>query len=155
LEKRFSNRVQFTASYAYSKLRSFNYTRDFTNPFAFPGYSGNDRPNIFTFSAVGDLPLGFNGGLIASFESGAPLTVTIPGSNNSDLNGDGTNNDFLPGTGYNTVNRDVSLSDLRKLVDQYNSQFAGKPAPRGGTFPTIALPANVKSLGDSFQSYDM
>jgi hypothetical protein len=155
LEKRFSNRVQFTASYAYSKLRSFNYTRDLTNPFAFPGYNGGDRPNIFSFSAVADLPLGFTGGLIATFESGAPLTVTIPGSNNSDLNGDGTNNDFLPGTGFNTVNRDVSLSDLRNLVNQYNAQFAGKPAPRGGTFPTVALPSNVESLGDSFQSYDV
>jgi hypothetical protein len=155
LEKRFSNRVQFTASYAYSKLRSFNYTRDFTNPFAFPGYNGGDRPNIFTFSAVADLPLGFTGGLIVSYESGAPLTATIPGSNNSDLNGDGTNNDFLPGTGFNTINRDVSLSDLRKLVDQYNAQFAGKPAPRGGFFPAVTLPANVESLGDSFQSYDL
>jgi hypothetical protein len=155
LEKRFSNRIQFTASYSHSKLRSFNYTRDFTDQFAFPGYSGADRPNIFAFSAVADLPLGFRGGLIASFESGAPLTVTIPGSNNSDLNGDGTNNDFLPGTGFNTVNRDVSLSDLRKLVDQYNAQFAGKPAPRGGLFPAVALPPNVNSLGDSFQSYDV
>jgi hypothetical protein len=155
LEKRFSNRYQFTASYAYSKFRSFNYTRDFTNPFAFPGYSGGDRPNIFSFSAVAELPLKFNAGLITTLESGAPLTATIPGSNNSDLNGDGTNNDFLPGTGFNTVNRDVSLSDLRRLVDQYNAQFAGQPAPRGGLFPAIALPANLESLGDSFKSVDI
>jgi hypothetical protein len=154
VEKRFTNRYQFTASYAHSQLRSFNYTLDLTNPFAFPGFSGADRPNTFTFSGVADLPLGFRAGLIVSLASGAPLTVTIPGSNNSDLNGDGTNNDLLPGTGFNTINRDISASDLRKLVDQYNAQFAGKPAPRGGTFPTLALPANF-NLGDSFQSHDV
>jgi hypothetical protein len=154
LEKRFSNRYQFTASYTYSRLRGFNYGRDFTNPFAFPGFSGADRPNTFIFSGVADLPWGFTGGLITSFESGAPLTVAIPGSNNSDLNGDGTNNDFLPGTSLNTVNRDVSASDLRALVDQFNAQFAGKPAPRGGLFPQLSLPSNF-DLGDSFKSIDV
>jgi len=154
LEKRFTNRYQFTASYAYSRLRGFDYDRDLTNPFAFSGYGSADRPHIFSFSGVAKLPLGFQAGLIMTFESGAPLTVVIPGSNESDLNGDGTNNDPLPGTGFNTVNRDVSISDLRRLVDQYNAQFAGKPAPRGGLFPFVSVPQNFESLGDSFQSYD-
>jgi hypothetical protein len=101
------------------------------------------------------MPLGFRAGLIVSFESGAPLTVKIPGTTSSDLNGDGTNNDVLPGTSFNTLNRDIGISDLRRLVDQYNTQFAGKPAPRGGTFPQLALPANLQSLCDSFQSYDV
>ncbi|HEU0183704.1 MAG TPA: TonB-dependent receptor, partial [Blastocatellia bacterium] len=155
LEKRFSNRYQFTAAYAYSRLRGFDYDNDLTNPFAQPGYGSADRPHIFSFSGVADLPLGFRAGLIVSLESGAPLTVKIPGSNNSDLNGDGTNNDLLPGTTYNGVNRDISLSELRRLVDQYNAQFAGKSAPRGGTFPLVSLPSNIGSLGDSFQSYDL
>jgi hypothetical protein len=154
LEKRFSNRYQFTASYAFSRLRGFDYGRDLTNPFAFPGFGSADRPNIFSFSGVADLPLGFRAGLIASFESGAPLSVTIPGNNESDLNGDGTNNDLLPGTGFNTVNRDIGASDLRRLVDQYNAQFAGKTAPRGGQFPQLTLPSKF-DLGDSFQSYDV
>jgi hypothetical protein len=157
LEKRFANRYQFTGSYAYSRLRGFDYDNDLTNPFAQPGYGSADRPHIFTFSGVADIPFGFRAGLIVSFESGAPLTVTIPGTTSSDLNGDGTNNDVLPGTSFNTVNRDISLSDLRRLVDQYNTQFAGKLAPRGGTsgtFPQLTLPANLQSLGDSFQSYD-
>jgi len=96
-----------------------------------------------------------------SLESGAPMTVRIPGVTalNSDLNGDGTSNDLLPGTGFNTVNRDISASDLRRLVDQYNSQFAGKPAPRGTAqkpsfFPTLALPSNF-DLSDSFQSTEV
>jgi hypothetical protein len=154
LEKRFTNRYQFTAAYAYSRLRGFDYDSDLSNPFALRGFGGADRPHIFTFSGVADLPLGFRAGLIVSFESGAPLTVTIPGTNESDLNGDGTNNDLLPGTSFNTVNRNLSVSEVRQLVDQFNAQFAGKPAPRGGTFPTLILPSNF-DLGDSFQSYDV
>jgi hypothetical protein len=158
LERRFTSRYQFTASYAYSRLRGFDYDLDLTNPFAFSGFGSADRPHIFSFSGVADLPLGFRAGLIMSFESGAPMTVRIPGvtSLNSDLNGDGTSNDVLPGTSFNTVNRDISASDLRRLVDQYNAQFAGKPALRGGQtpFPTLALPSNF-DLGDSFQSTEI
>jgi hypothetical protein len=156
LEKRFTNRYQFTASYAYSRLRGFNYGLDLTNPFALSGFGSGDRPHIFSFSGVANLPLGFKAGLIMSYESGAPLTVRIPGatSTTSDVNGDGTSNDLLPGTSFNKVNRGISASDLRGLVDQYNAQFAGKAAPRGGLFPTLALPSNF-DLGDSFQSHEV
>lgn len=154
LEKRFSQRAQFTASYAYSRLRSFNYTRDIASPFAFPGYAGADRPHSFTFSGLMDIAWGFKAGLIVTYESGAPLSASIPGSNNSDLNGDGTNNDYLPGTGFNLLNRDINTEELRQLVAQYNQSVAGKAAPRGGQFPVIALPTNF-DLGDSFQSHDL
>src|SRR5262245_13891342 len=158
LERRFTSRYQFTASYAYSRTRGFNYDLDLTNPFAFSGFGASDRPHIFSFSGVADLPLGFRAGLIMGFESGAPMTVKIPGVTalNSDINGDGRSNDLLPGTGFNTVNRDISASDLRRLVDQYNSQFAGKPALRGSNLfiPRLALPSNF-DLGDSFQSTEV
>jgi hypothetical protein len=158
LERRFTNRYQFTASYAYSRLRGFDYNADLNNPFGVFGFGEADRPHIFSFSGVADLPKGFRAGLIMSLESGAPMSVKIPGVTalNSDLNGDGTSNDLLPGTSFNTVNRDISRSDLRRLVDQYNAQFAGKPAPRGigNVFPTLALPSNF-DLGDSFQSTEV
>jgi hypothetical protein len=161
LERRFTSRYQFTASYAYSRTRGYDYDLDLNNPFAFSGFGSSDRPHIFSFSGVADLPLGFRAGLIMSFESGAPMTVKIPGVTalNSDINGDGTSNDLLPGTGFNTVNRDISASDLRRLVDQYNTQFAGKPAPRGTAqkpafFPMINLPSNF-DLSDSFQSTEV
>ena len=153
-EKRFSQRYQFTASYALSRLRSFNYGRSLTDPFAFPGFSGADRSHIFAFSGVIDLPLGFRVGLITTYESGAPLSVSVPGANNTDFNGDGTNSDYLPGTGFNTVNRDIDRDGLRQLVAAYNQNFAGKTAPRGGAFPTVTLPSSF-DLGDSFQSHDL
>jgi hypothetical protein len=159
LERRFTNRYQFTASYAYSRTRGFDYDLDLNNPFALSGFGSADRPHIFSFSGVAELPLGFRAGLIMTLESGAPMTVKLPGGTSlgSDLNGDGTSNDVLPGTSFNTGNRDISASDLRQLIDQYNAQFAGKPSPRGGLanpFPTLALPSNF-DLGDSFQSTEV
>ncbi|MEY3283643.1 MAG: hypothetical protein RIR86_1656, partial [Acidobacteriota bacterium] len=70
------------------------------------------------------------------------------------LNGDGTNNDFLPGVGWNELNRGINASELRSLVDQYNASFAGKAAPRGGLLPRVTLP-NDFSFSDSFQSHDV
>jgi hypothetical protein len=136
-------------------LHSFNYGRNQTNPFAYYGFSGGDRPHVFAFSGLAEMPWGIRAGVIVNYESGAPLSVSIPGSNNSDLDGDGTNNDYLPGTGFNTVNRSVNASQLRKLVDDYNTNFAGKNAPRGGQFPRLAALPTDFSLGDSFQSHNL
>lgn len=154
LEKRFTDRYQFTASYSWSRTRGFDYTRDLTNAFAFPGFTGSDRRHSFVFSGLVRMPWGINASLIATYESGAPLSATLPGANNSDLNGDGTNNDFLPGVGWNELNRGIDADQLRSLVDAYNQQFAGKNAPRGGQFPGIALPSSF-DFSDSFQSHDL
>ena len=154
LEKRFTDRYQFTAAYTWSRMRGFDYGRDISNPFAFPGFQGGDRRHSFVFSGLARLPWGINASLIATYESGAPLSAVIPGANNSDLNGDGTNNDFLPGVGWNQLNRGIDAAGLRALVDQYNSGFAGKTAPRGGLLPRITLPSDFR-FSDSFQSHDV
>ena len=153
LDKRFAQRFAFTASYAFSSLKGFDNTRDLTNWFGNPGPLGPDARHIFSFSGVADLPSGFQAGLIANLSSRNPFSAMLAGLANSDINGDGTNNDLLPGFGWNQGNRDLNESDLQALVDAYNQTMAGTPAPRGGTFPTITLPANY-SFGDMFQSYD-
>jgi hypothetical protein len=154
LEKRFTDRYQFTAAYTWSRLRGFDYNRDIANPFAFAGFQGGDRRHSFVFSGLAKLPWGFNASVITTYESGAPLSAVLPGTNNSDLNGDGSNNDFLPGVGWNQLNRGIDVDGLRSLVDQYNSQYAGKAAPRGGLLPRVTLPSDFK-FSDSFQSHDL
>ncbi len=153
LDKRFSRRYQFTASYALSSLKGFDYTRDLTNWFGNPGPVGGDARHIFAFNTLVDLPYSFRASLIANLSSRGPFSATLPGTASSDLNGDGTNNDLLPGFGWNQGNRDLSVSDLQALVDAYNTNFAGKVAPRGGTFPRVTLPSSF-DFGDMFQSYD-
>jgi Carboxypeptidase regulatory-like domain len=153
VDKRFSNRYAFTGSYSFSSLKGFDYTRDLTNWFGNPGPLGNDARHIFAFNSTIDLPRGFQAGFIANFSTRSPFSVMVPGSAESDINGDGTNNDLLPGFGWNQGNRSISESDLQALVDAYNQNFAGQPAPRGGTLPTLTLPSSY-GFGDLFQSYD-
>ena len=160
LDKRFSRRFAFTASYALSSSTGFPTSlstppfRQLTNLFGDPGPIDRDARHIFAFNGVVDLPKGFQVGFIANINSRGPFSPTLPGTSNSDINGDGTNNDLIPGFGFNQGNRSLNESDLVKLVTSYNQNFAGKPAPRGGLFPTVTLPSSFK-FGDAFQSYDM
>jgi hypothetical protein len=154
LDKRFAKRYAFTGSYAFSSLKGFDYGRDLTNWFGNPGPLGNDARHILSFNSVVDLPRSFQVGLIANFSTRSPFSATLPGLAESDFNGDGTNNDLLPGFGFNQGNRSINESDLQALVDAYNQNFAGQPGPRPNTiFPTITLPASYQ-FGDLFQSYD-
>jgi hypothetical protein len=64
----------------------------------------------------------------------------------------------LPGMGYNDF---ISQSDLQRLVDQYNANYAGKLTPAGQAgitpnqkFPTITLPSHY-NLGHNFTSQDL
>ena len=154
LDKRFARRYAFTASYALSSLRGFDYTRDLNNLFGNSGYLNADARHVFALNSVVDLPYGFQAGFIANLNSSQPFSATLNGlPADTDINGDGTGNDLLPGFGFNKGNRGISVSDLRKLVDAYNQNFAGKTTPRGGTMPTVTLPSNYQ-FGDIFQSYD-
>lgn len=155
LDKRFSRRFAFTASYALSSLKGFDYTRDLTNPFGTPGPLGNDARHIFAFNSVIDLPWSFRASVIANFNSRSPFSLVLNGlAVDTDVDGDGTGNDLLPGFGFNQGNRDISESDLRALVDDYNQNLAGRTTPRGGTLPRVTLPASF-DFGDIFQSYDL
>ena len=154
LNKRFAKRYEFLASYALSSLTGFNYGANALNRFGNPGPLGSDTRHLFNFSGSVQLPWDILVSLNAHYESRPPLSFTLPGSANSDLNGDGTNNDLLPGTTYNQGNRGISEGDLRKIVDAYNQNFAGKAAPRGGSFPAIVLPTKY-SFGDIFQTHDI
>ena len=154
LDKRFARRYAFTASYALSSLRGFDYGRDLNNLFGNPGFLGGDARHIFALNSTVDLPYGFQAGFIANLSSRSPFAATLNGlPADTDVNGDGTGNDLLPGFGFNKGNRGVSESDVRALVDAYNQNFAGKTTPRGGTMPTVTLPSDFQ-FGDIFQSYD-
>jgi hypothetical protein len=164
LDKRFSNRYLFTASYALSKFTGFNGVNNYNNFFETDGYVGSDRRHKFTFSGVMELP-SYGGdnkfvraitnvwqvSLIAQAVSKPPLTVSIGGI---DHDGDGNSFFALPGTNVNTFGRNVDKTYLTKLVADYNASFPGKVTPRGQTYPTITLPASFDN-GDTFHSHDL
>jgi carboxypeptidase family protein len=87
LEKRFSNRYQFRASYTLSK--AFNYANDDQIPFSNGpvnpaniqleyGPTPNDRRHYFTFSGAVELPYGFQLAPILTLASGVPMDILLP-----------------------------------------------------------------------------
>jgi hypothetical protein len=157
VDKRFSKRYQFTASYALSGLTGFFTGENETNWFGNHGYLDADARHRFTFSAVVDLPKGFQASLIAVVVSKPPFDARLPST--IDLFGDGSSiagngGDTLPGLQVNSLGRGTSQKDLFNLVTAFNQNFAGKKDARGATIPTLVLPQTF-SFGKNFQSEDI
>ncbi len=87
LEKRFSNRYQFRASYTLSK--AFNYANDDQIPFSNGpvnpnnvqleyGPTPNDRRHYFTLSGALELPFGFQLAPLVTLASGVPMDILLP-----------------------------------------------------------------------------
>jgi hypothetical protein len=167
LDKRFSNRYQFTASYAFSQYKGWNGIIDNDNLNASYGFQGSDRPHRLTFSGIWELPY-YNGGqefvrrlvngwqlsTIHQMVSSPPLNPTI----GVDLTGNGVSTLVLPGAGYNGFGRNIDESHLRALVDDYNKKYptsvTGKRTPQNQVVPSITLPAVIDN-GDAFFSTDL
>ncbi|MBA3355992.1 MAG: carboxypeptidase regulatory-like domain-containing protein [Pyrinomonadaceae bacterium] len=160
LEKRFSRRTQFLASYA---LGSFKGTNGLGGA-AFPGTGFNndnwsdnygplptDLRHTLNLSGFVDLPWQFQVSFSVSAYSRPPFSAYVSGI---DFNGDGTQNDLLPGTKVNQFNRGLGKDDLRRLVENYNQEFAGKLTTSGEIAPRVTLPANY-SFTDSFFTQDL
>ncbi len=164
LDKRFSNRYLFVASYALSKFVGHNGIINLDNLYEADDYQGSDRTHRFTFSGLMETPKygGDSGvmkallntwtvGMISQFVSKPPLTVSVGGV---DFDGDGINTVILPGAKFRSFGRNVDKAQLQQLVDQFNTNFAGKTTVRNQTIPRIVLPS-VFDNGDTFISTDM
>lgn len=159
LDKRFSNRYQFTASYALSSLTGFflkgGTPEDADKWFGTSGPLSADAKHRFTFSGLVNLPWGIQTSLITVLSSKAPFDARVGGT--VDLDGDGQGGDTLPGLKINDLGRGTGRSDLFTLVGQFN-QNVSKPTCNA-TFTTctispLVLPPNF-TFGDTFQSEDV
>ena len=160
LEKRFSRRSQFLASYALGSYKGTNgpggnqfpgtgFNND--NWFESNGPLPTDLRHILNLSGVIDLPRKFQVSFSVSAYSRPPFSVYVSGM---DFNGDGTQNDLLPGTRVNHFNRGFGKDDLARLVENYNQRFAGKLTAGGQIAPRLTLPANY-SFNDNFFTQDL
>ena len=155
-EKRFSGRTQFLASYAYSSNVGFagNPAGNVLNQddwFESYGPLDRDLTHILNVSAIVDLPWKLQLGFNSSYYSKPPFTVSVSGM---DFNGDGTDGDALPGAKVNRFNRGLGKEDLRRLVEEFNRNFAGKFTPRNQLIPTITLSAEYE-FGDNYVTQDL
>ncbi len=157
-DKRFSNRYLFTASYAYQDSKSIlDVTQNLNDYFA---TYGPDLPrHNLNISGIVDLPWDFQVSVLSSYISHSPVNPVISGFDATGTNAVGGGGYTpLPGHGFSGF---LSKTELRKLVDQYNSTLAGTLTPAGEAglianqrFPVITLPKDFE-LGDIFSSQDV
>lgn len=122
---------------------------DFDNYNHYFGPSALDRTNQFSFGGVFNLVHGFQLSLIAHADSSLPQTLTLsPGPERvpstaqifqSDLTGDGTDGDVLPGTNLGSFGRSVNAGNINKYIDAYNSKYAGQLTPAGQALVSAGL----------------
>ena len=155
-------RLDVAISYTLSRYRSnlaepngsggdyslMNVAEDYNHPhLGHWGASGLDRTHQLTFTPIADLPHGLRLAMIAHLASPLPLSTYVPQQNGggvageifrSDLSGDGTVGDLLPGTFLGSTGK-YSTSNLTKAIAYYNTNFAGKLTPAGETLATSGL----------------
>ena len=150
LDKRFSKRYLFTASYALTNNHGINGINNMDNYFSTWGPQGGRH--LLNLSGLIDLPWGFQVGVISSMASKGPLMPTVTGV---DLDGDGTTSEPLPGLDWNCFNRGCGKDDLRTAVAAWNAKYpAGSKDARGSAIPQLTLP-NDFEFGDNFSSQDV
>ncbi len=156
-DKRFSHGWQLLGSYAYSRNAGNNFGNGFDNdnPLANHGPLDRDIRHILNLSGLVQLPLRFQLAFVVTYNSKAPFSAFLGSLQGGlDLNGDGTRGDLLPGTKVNQFNRGLGKEDLRRLVDEFNRNYAGKKDALGGDIRSITLPANFE-FGDRLLTHDL
>src|SRR6185295_14385172 len=154
LDKRFSHRYLFGASYALANRRTINSITGFPIPNLdnyFESYGPAGAQHILNVSALVEIPWNVQLGIISAMSSRGPVMPTMA---NVDLDGDGTSTTPIPGVSFNCFNRGCDEADLAQAVTQFNQQNAGKRDARNQVIPQIALPATYE-FGDSFSSQDV
>lgn len=148
LQKRFSNRYTFNASYTLQK--SFNFSNDDQIPFQVPplnpnnlrldkGPPPNEERHRFTFNAVFDLPYDFQLSPIYTLASDVPFDIQLP----PDIGGT-----RIPALQRNAGGRTFRTgSQLNAFINEFNT---GRPLAS-----RLPLVRDDLELGDSFQSADL
>lgn len=158
--------LSLEASYSLSRFNGMATDQDFiTNATDFDninhyyGPSSLDRTDQFSFGGVGTLPGGFRLSLIVHAYTSLPQTLTLPPGPSlvpgtaeiftSDVTGDGTAGDVLPGTNIGSFDRQVNGGNINKFISAYNNSDAGKLTPAGAALVNAGLftQAQMQSLG--------
>jgi hypothetical protein len=155
-------RANLIASYTLSRFKSaaadqdfVNNALDFNNPLKFYGPSALDRTHLVSVGTVMDFPLATRLALTAHYASAIPLTLTLPQAGTpgeifrTDVTGDGTVGDPVPGSQVGSFGREIKAGDLNSFISNYNSTAAGKITPAGQALVSAGLftQAQLVSLG--------
>jgi Carboxypeptidase regulatory-like domain len=158
------NQALFTVNYALSRAVSqaqdqafVNFATDYNNINHYTGPNGLDRTQQLSLAGVFQLAHGFNVSFSSALDSPLPANLTIPSTSPtgggevylSDVTGDGTINDVLPGTNIGSFSRSVnSVGALNSKINAFNSSYAGHLTPAGQALVNAGLftPGQLLSL---------
>jgi hypothetical protein len=161
-------RLSWQATYNLSRFDSTSYdqdvvfnqnARDNLNPLHYYGPNALDRTNMFTFAATFNITGGFELSAIARVYSAIPITLTIPSCSCaadiflSDVTGDGTGGDVVPGANVGAFGRTVRSNSINQLIGSFNSTYAGTLTPAGQAVVNAGIftPAQMQQLGGVLQ----
>lgn len=145
--------MSYQVSYAFSRLNSrigtdqdfAGQTFDSINPGRYYGPSALDRTHQLSFGGSFQIHRGPMFSLIAhvfSPLSATPRLLGVGGSGEifrSDVTGDGTVADIVPGGNIGVFGRDYNGGDINNLIDNYNARYAGQLTPAGQALVSAGL----------------
>ena len=159
-------RLSLIASYTLSRFESaagtgagdqdfINNAADWNDPLHYYGPTSLDRTHLISAGAVIDFPAATRVGLTAHYGSAFPITLLLPQSGApgeiflSDVTGDGTVGDVVPGSNIGSFGRGIKAGDINSFINNYNSTDAGQLTPAGQALVNAGLfsPAQLQALG--------
>ena len=159
LEKRFTNRYQFRASYTLS--RSSNYANDDQIPFSNGpidssdlrreyGPTPNDQRHRFTFSGLFELPGHVQVAPILTLASSVPMDILLP---------DGSSRvcELQRNAGARQFHTGAELNAVLTQINAAGGSLCPNPDPSTGFKPRVPVPLVRDELkfGDAFSSLDL
>lgn len=119
---------------------------DFDNPNEYMGRSSLDHTNELSFGGSVQIKYGLNVGIAGHFFSASPISLVLDSGSGdpgeifrTDVTGDGTTGDLVPGTVPGAYMHSVKGAGLNQLINNYNATKAGQPTPAGQALITANL----------------
>ncbi|MBW4028936.1 MAG: TonB-dependent receptor [Acidobacteria bacterium] len=116
------------------------------NPNEYIGRSPLDHTNELSFGGSITVKYGAEIGLISHFYSATPDSLALDNTAGAtgqifltDVTGDGTTGDLLPGTNPGYYEHQVKGAGLNNLINAYNSKYAGQLTPAGQALVSAGL----------------
>jgi hypothetical protein len=134
---------------------------DNINPLHYFGPNSLDRTHMFSFAATFNIVGGLQFTALTRINSALSNTLTIPlgcGCSSeiyfSDVTGDGTGGDVLPGTNVGAFGRSVKVGSLNGKIDKFNTAYAGQftPAAQAVVGSGLITAAQMQQLGGVISS---
>ena len=139
-------------SYALSRFKSMagdqdfiNTSTDIANPSRYFGPDSFDRTHQFSFGTVFTFPKALQISLIGHLNSPLPTTLVLEDQFRSgeifhtDVTGDGTTGDVLPGTNIGSFMRGVTPGNLNSVINAYDTTQAGTLTPAASALVNAGL----------------